>query len=72
MTRLWTLRVAGSGLVLAAGLLAVEGPPVRAQDEPRVIMITARRFEFSPNLVTLAEQGGKPEHNGDDCQEQQE
>ena len=54
MTRLWTLRVAGSGLVLAAGLLAVEGPPVRAQDEPRVIMITARRFEFSPNLVTLA------------------
>ena len=54
MTRQWTLRVAGSGLALVAGLLAVAGPSVRAQDEPRVIMVTAKRFEFSPNLITLA------------------
>jgi len=54
MTRQWTLRVAGSGLALVAGLLAVAGPSVRAQDEPRVITITAKRFEFSPNLITLA------------------
>jgi cytochrome c oxidase subunit 2 len=54
MTRLWTLRLAGSGLAFVAGLLAVASPPARAQDEPRVIMITAKRFEFSPNLITLA------------------
>ena len=54
MTCQWTLRVAGSGLALVAGLLAVASPTARAQGEPRVIMITARRFEFSPNLVTLA------------------
>jgi len=54
MTRQWTLRVAGSGLALVAGLLAVASPSVRAQDEPRVITITAKRFEFSPNLITLA------------------
>ena len=54
MTRQWTLRVAVSGLALVAGLLAVASPPARAQDEPRVIVITARRFEFSPNLITLA------------------
>jgi cytochrome c oxidase subunit 2 len=46
--------VAGSGLAFVAGLLAVASPSVRAQDEPRVIMITAKRFEFSPNLITLA------------------
>jgi cytochrome c oxidase subunit 2 len=54
MTRQWTLRVAGSGLALVAGLLALASPSVHAQDEPRVITITARRFEFSPNLITLA------------------
>jgi cytochrome c oxidase subunit II len=54
MTRQSTLRVAVSGLALVAGLLAVAGPPARAQDEPRVIVITAKRFEFSPNLITLA------------------
>ena len=54
MTRQWTLRVAVSGLALVAGLLAVTSPPARAQSEPRVIMITAKRFEFSPNLITLA------------------
>jgi cytochrome c oxidase subunit 2 len=54
MTRQWTLRVAVSGLALVAGLLAVTSRPARAQNEPRVIMITAKRFEFSPNLITLA------------------
>jgi len=41
-------------VTLVAGLLAVASPSARAQDEPRVIMITAKRFEFSPNLITLA------------------
>jgi cytochrome c oxidase subunit 2 len=54
MTRQWSLGVAVSGLALVAGLLAVTSPPARAQNEPRVIMITAKRFEFSPNLITLA------------------
>ena len=49
-----TLRVAGRGLALAASLLAVAGGPARAQDEPRVIAITAKRFEFSPNQITLS------------------
>ena len=53
-TRQGTLRVAESGLAVVAGLLTVTSPPARAQDEPRVIVITARRFEFSPNLITLA------------------
>jgi len=30
------------------------GAGARAQDEPRVIAITARRFEFSPSQITLA------------------
>ncbi len=54
MTPRWTLRVGISGVTLVAGLLAVASPSARAQDEPRVIMITAKRFEFSPNLITLA------------------
>src|ERR1700741_1343645 len=54
MTRQSTLRVAGSGLAFVAGLLAVASPQARAQDEPPPIMITAKRFEFSPNLITLA------------------
>ena len=54
MTRQSTFRVAAAGLALVAGLLAVASPPARAQDEPRVIVITAKRFEFSPNQITLA------------------
>jgi cytochrome c oxidase subunit 2 len=53
VTRQSTFRVA-AGLALVAGLLAVASPPARAQDEPRVIVITAKRFEFSPNQITLA------------------
>jgi cytochrome c oxidase subunit 2 len=54
MTRQSTFRVAAAGLALVAGLLAVASPPARAQEEPRVIVITAKRFEFSPNQITLA------------------
>ena len=54
MTRQRTFRVAASGLALVASLLAVASPAARAQDEPRVIVITAKRFEFSPNQITLA------------------
>ncbi len=54
MTRQSTFRVAAVGLALVASLLAVASPPARAQDEPRVIVITAKRFEFSPNQITLA------------------
>jgi cytochrome c oxidase subunit II len=54
MTRQSTFRVTAAGLALVASLLAVASPPARAQDQPRVIVITARRFEFSPNQITLA------------------
>jgi cytochrome c oxidase subunit 2 len=54
MTRPSTFRVAAAGLAVMAGLLAVASPPARAQDEPRVIVITAKRFDFSPNQITLA------------------
>jgi len=54
VTRQSTFRVAATGLALVASLLAVASPPARAQDEPRVIVITAKRFEFSPNQITLA------------------
>ena len=56
MTRRKGLRIAGGGLAL--GLMAVlaigVGPRARAQEPaPRVVVITAKRFEFSPNQVTL-------------------
>ena len=54
MTRRSTPLSALSGLALVTGLLAVASPPARAQDEPRVIVITAKRFEFSPSQITLA------------------
>jgi len=54
MTRQRTFGVAAVGLALVASLLAVASPPARAQDEARVIVITAKRFEFSPNQITLA------------------
>jgi len=53
MTRHSTFRMAATGLALVA-LLAGASPAVRAQDEPRVIVITAKRFEFSPSQITLA------------------
>jgi cytochrome c oxidase subunit 2 len=54
MTRHSTFRMAATGLALVASLLAVASPAVRAQDEPRIIVITAKRFEFSPSQITLA------------------
>jgi len=45
----------GSGLALVAGLLTLAGAGAgaRAQDGPRIVDVTAKRFEFSPNLITL-------------------
>jgi len=54
VTRQSTFRVAAAGLAVVVSLLAVASPAARAQDEPRVIVITAKRFEFSPNQITLA------------------
>jgi len=46
-------RIAGGGLVVIAGLLATASPRARAEEGPRVIVITAKRFEFSPKKITL-------------------
>jgi len=54
VTRQSTFRMAAAGLAFVASLLALASPPARAQDEPRVIVITAKRFEFSPSQITLA------------------
>jgi cytochrome c oxidase subunit 2 len=39
-------------LALAAGL-GLAGSGVRAAEEPKVIAVTAKRFEFSPKEITL-------------------
>ena len=54
MTRQRALGVVSTGLAFIASLVAVASSPARAQDAPRVVAITARRFEFSPNQITLA------------------
>src|SRR5262249_8786526 len=60
MTRQEMLRGAGVQVAIAAGLL-LAGPklraqePSRAQDQPPVVAITARRFEFSPGQITLVQ-----------------
>jgi cytochrome c oxidase subunit 2 len=54
MTSQRALGVVSTGLAFVASLLAMASSPARAQDEPRVIAITAKRFEFSPNQITLA------------------
>jgi len=41
-------------LALMAALPVVAGPGARAQ-ERRVVAVTAKRFEFSPNQITLAQ-----------------
>ena len=53
MTRKGNLHVAGGVLAVVAGLLATSSPRARAEDGPRVIVITAKRFEFSPKEITL-------------------
>lgn len=49
-------RIAFLGLLtlVAAALLAPGNPlPARADAQPRVVNITAKRFEFSPSQITL-------------------
>ncbi len=49
------LALSGMGaalLALAAGL-GLAGSGVRAAEEPKVIAVTAKRFEFSPKEITL-------------------
>ena len=53
MTRNGIFRVAGGALAVVAGLLATSSPGARAEEGPRVIVITAKRFAFSPNEITL-------------------
>ncbi len=44
----------GSLSLLATTILtAAPGLPARAAEQPRVINITAKRFGFTPNLITL-------------------
>jgi len=43
----------GAALVALAAGLGWAGGGVRAAEEPKVIAITAKRFEFSPNEITL-------------------
>ncbi len=54
MKRLCTVKHVSTSICLALIVaLTVVGPyPVRA-DSPRVMEITAKRFEFSPNRITL-------------------
>jgi cytochrome c oxidase subunit II len=50
-----SLAVLGMGVALVALVagLGLDGSRVRAAEEPRVIAITAKRFEFSPREITL-------------------
>ena len=52
MTRHGFLGAAGAGLSVMATLLASAGPTARAEG-PRVVVITAKRFEFTPKEITL-------------------
>jgi cytochrome c oxidase subunit 2 len=54
MTRNGIFHLAGGALAVGAGLLlGAGGPRARAAEAPRVIAITAKRFEFSPKEITL-------------------
>jgi cytochrome c oxidase subunit 2 len=53
LTRNGVFHVAGGTLVVVAGLLAAASPRARAEEGRRVIVITAKRFEFSPKELTL-------------------
>ena len=53
MARNGIIHVFGGGLTVLAGLLAAASPRARAEESPRVITITAKRFEFVPNEITL-------------------
>jgi len=43
----------GAALAALAAGLGLAGGEVRAAEEPKVIAITAKRFEFSPKEITL-------------------
>jgi cytochrome c oxidase subunit 2 len=45
-------RALALGFVLAAGFISPPGPPARAE-EPRIVTIAAKRFEFTPASITL-------------------
>ena len=53
MTGKGVFHVAGGALAVVAGLPAAATPRARAEAGPRVVVITAKRFEFSPNEITL-------------------
>jgi cytochrome c oxidase subunit 2 len=53
LTRNGVIHVAGGALAVVAGLLAAASPRARAEEGPRIIVITAKRFEFSPKEITL-------------------
>ena len=52
MRRVTVFRAVAALMALAAGL-GTSGPGAHAAEEPRVIAITAKRFEFSPKEITL-------------------
>ncbi len=53
MKRNGIIRATSSGLAIAGALLALSSHRARAEEGPRVIVITAKRFEFSPKEITL-------------------
>jgi cytochrome c oxidase subunit 2 len=54
MKRRGIFRVTWTALALMSGLAAIGSTRAGAQDEPRVIGITAKRFEFVPSQITIA------------------
>ena len=53
MTRNGNIRATCTALALVAGLPAAAGRPARADESPRTIVITAKRFEFAPKEITI-------------------
>lgn len=51
--RLRALSGMGGALIVLATGLGLAGSRVRAAEEPRVIAVSAKRFEFSPKEITL-------------------
>ncbi len=53
MTRGMSVRLAAALSVATAVAVVLTGSRLRAEPEPRVIPITAKRFEFNPKEITL-------------------
>jgi len=49
----WITRLACLPVLLTAMFTAIPAFRARAQEQPRVINITAKRFGFTPNMITL-------------------